>query len=380
MTELKQLNPAKLRIILVLQGGGALGAYQAGVYQALHEHKLVPDWIVGTSIGAINAALIAGNEQANRLERVKAFWDRVSHPDLFDMNRGGDRERRANIWLNTVDTVVRGVPGFFAPRQFSPFWFGMAVPSEQASYYDTDPLQKTLEELVDFDYLNEDGGMRLTVSAVNVCSGELAHFDSLSGNLCAEHVRASGSLPPGFPAVRVGESLYWDGGLYSNTPLESVLRELPEGDTLCFMVDLWSSDGPAPTTSDEVQTRQKDVVFASRSKRHIDDYAATHAMQRKLREMYQRMPIELHCKEDAQELAALGCDSTLHIVRLAYSGHDWHMAAKDVNFSKGSIEWRWDQGYRDAMRALKHAGWLEEVAANTAVVVHELPPDPSPIG
>ena len=368
------LNPHNLRIVLVLQGGGALGAYQAGVYQALHEHKLVPDWIVGTSIGAINAALIAGNEQENRLARVRAFWDQVAHPDGVDMQRVDDSVRRSAIWYNTVDTVMRGVPGFFTPRWFSGFPLGLTVPPEQASFYDTTPLRDTLTKLIDFDYLNDAGGMRLTVNAVNVRTGELAHFDSKHGQLCADHVRASCSLPPGFPPVRVGEELYWDGGLYSNTPLESVLAELPDGDTLCFMVDLWSAEGEEPVTMDEVQTRQKDVTFASRSKRHIDDYVSTHALQHKLRSLFARLPPEQRNADDERDLAALGCDSTLHIVRIPYAGRDWHMAAKDVNFSKGSIEWRWNQGYRDAMRALGQAGWLAIVSEDTAVVVHELPP------
>ncbi|MFL6658847.1 MAG: patatin-like phospholipase family protein [Massilia sp.] len=370
------LNPDNLRIVLVLQGGGALGAYQAGVYQALHEHDLVPDWIVGTSIGAINAALIAGNEQANRLQRVKAFWDRVSHPDPFDMSLVGDEMRRSNIWLSTVDTVMRGAPGFFTPRLFSGFALGMQVAPEDASFYETTALKETLGELVDFDYLNAEGGMRLTVNAVNVRTGELAQFDSQTGALAPDHVRASGSLPPAFPPVRIDGELYWDGGLYSNTPLESVLNELPSGDTLCFMVDLWSAEGPEPVTMDEVSTRQKDVTFASRSKRHIDDYIKTHALQRKLRQTYARLPKTERSKQDVEDLQAMGCDATLHIVRLPYAGRDWHMAAKDVNFSKGSIEWRWNQGYRDAMRALTHAGWLQHVSEDTAVVVHELPPEP----
>ena len=376
MKKKNPLNPDNLRIVLVLQGGGALGAYQAGVYQALHEHNLVPDWIVGTSIGAINAALIAGNEQANRLQRVKAFWDRVSHPDSVDMTLVDDQLRRSNIWFNTIDTVMRGAPGFFAPRLFSGFPFGMQVPPEDASFYDTIPLKTTLSELVDFDYLNAEGGMRLTVNAVNVRTGDLAHFDSRTGALGPDHVRASGSLPPAFPPIRIGSELYWDGGLYSNTPLESVLNELPSGDTLCFMVDLWSAEGPEPVTMDEVSTRQKDVTFASRSKRHIEDYMQTHAMQRKLRQMYARMPKDSRSAQDEADLLALGCDSTLHIVRLPYAGRDWHMAAKDVNFSKGSIEWRWNQGYRDAMRALAAAGWLHRVDDDLAVVVHELPPEP----
>jgi NTE family protein len=186
-------------------------------------------------------------------------------------------------------------------------------------------------------------------------------------------VRASGSLPPAFPPVRIDGELYWDGGLYSNTPLESVLRELPEGDTLCFMVDLWSARGAEPVTMDEVNVRQKDVTYASRSQRHIEDYINTYRMQQKLREMFARLPESVRAAADREDLALLGCDATLHIVRLPYAGHDWHMAAKDANFSKGSIEWRWDQGYRDALRALKHAGWLRLVTDESVVVVHELP-------
>jgi NTE family protein len=373
MAESNALNPERLPIVLVLQGGGALGAYQAGVYQALHEHGLVPDWVVGTSIGAVNAALIAGNERSNRLQRIKAFWDRVAHPDNLDMSAIADAQRRAHIHLNTIDTVMRGAPGFFTPRCFSTFPLGMPVDPEQASFYDTAPLEDTLRELVDFDYLNRRGGTRLTVNAVKVTSGELAHFDSSARRIGPEHVRASGSLPPGFPPVRIDGELYWDGGLYSNTPLESVLAELPHGDTLCFMVDLWCAEGAEPVTLDEVRTRQKDVTYASRTQRHIADYVRAHRMQRKLREIYARLPPAARTAEDVREMSALGCDATLHIVRLRYAGLDWHMASKDINFSKGSIEWRWDQGYGDAQRALTHAGWLRDVAAGSAVVVHELP-------
>ncbi len=368
-----KLNPAGLRVVLVLQGGGALGAYQAGVYQALHECDLVPDWIVGTSIGAINAAILAGNDKASRLDRLRQFWDRVSHHDSVEMTNISDRQRRSNIWLTTFDAVMRGIPGFFTPRLFSLFSAGLPVAPEQASLYDTGALAQTLEELVDFDYLNAAGGMRLTVNALKVTSGELASFDSTQRTITADHIRASGALPPGFPPVRVDGDLYWDGGLYSNTPLETVLDDLPHIDTLCFMVDLWSAQGPEPTTLDEVQTRQKDVTFASRSKRHIEDYVNLHKMQHKLRELYATLPGLKKNKQYATELAALGCDSTMHIVRLPYAGHDWHMASKDINFAKDSIDWRWDQGYQDALRAIAAAGWLAFVTQDTPLVVHELP-------
>ena len=367
-------NRNKQRVALVLQGGGALGAYQAGIYQALHEHDVTPDWVVGTSIGAINAAIIAGNPHAQRLTRLREFWDRVAHDDDLDLTRIPDQARQFNSWLATLDAMTRGVPGFFAPRLFSLFPAGLAVSPEAASFYDTSALSDTLKSLIDFDYLNAAGGVRLTVNAVKVTSGDLISFDNAKRPLGVEHIMASGALPPGFPAVRIDGELYWDGGLYSNTPLETVLNDAPHVNTLCFMVDLWSADGPEPTTLDQVQTRQKDVMFASRSKRHIDAYLETHRLQRTVRELYDRLPDELQSKADDAVLAALGCATTMHIVRLPYAGRDWHMASKDINFSRGSIAWRWDQGYRDASRAIEQADWLAAAPEDVGVIVHELTP------
>ncbi|MFZ6646361.1 patatin-like phospholipase family protein [Undibacterium sp. TJN25] len=370
-----RLNPDNNPIVLVLQGGGALGAYQAGVFEALHENDLVPDWVVGTSIGAINAALIAGNPQETRLQRLKEFWQRVSHGDGIDLSSIPDQARKANISVATLGTMMRGVPGFFSPRLFSPFAAGFPVEPDAASFYETQELAGTLKELVDFDYLNAEGGMRLTVNALKVTCGELASFDNRERDLGAEHILASGALPPGFPPVRIDGELYWDGGLYSNTPLETVLNGQPHANALCFMVDLWSAQGEEPRTLDEVQTRQKDVMFASRSMRHIDAYLETHKLQRALRDLYKRLPAKQKNASDKQLLSALGCDTTLHIVRIPYAGQDWHMAAKDINFSRGSIEWRWEQGYRDGTRAIKQAGWLANVSEETAVVIHELAPE-----
>ncbi|MEO8169523.1 MAG: patatin-like phospholipase family protein [Oxalobacteraceae bacterium] len=369
------LNPDNHRIVLVLQGGGALGAYQAGVFHALDEHDLMPDWVVGTSIGAINAAIIAGNDKATRLPRLREFWDRVSHKDGVDMQKIPDQARRININLSTLDTVMRGVPGFFSPRMFNPFAAGSAVEPEQASFYDTSELHKTLQDLVDFDYLNAGGTTRLTVNAMQVKSGQLASFDSARQTISVEHIMASGALPPGFPPVRVDGELYWDGGLYSNTPLDSVLDDKSYVDTLCFMVDLWSPSGPEPRTFDEVQTRQKDVMFASRTKRHLDTYVQNHKLQQTLRDLHKKLPSKLKSEIPADVLATLGADHTLHIVQLSYAGRDWGMASKDINFSKGSIEWRWDQGYQDTKRAIEQAGWLAFISEDTALVVHEIAPD-----
>ncbi|MDB5774802.1 MAG: patatin-like phospholipase family protein [Herbaspirillum sp.] len=365
------------QVVLVLQGGGALGAYQAGVYQALHEHNLTPDWVVGTSIGAINAALIAGNPRETRLARLKEFWDRVGQDDVLDMKNVPDTTRQLNIWLETVDTYLRGVPGFFTPRPFNPFAMGMTVPPEKASFYDTGELAATLSELVDFDYLNSPGGMRLTVSATKVTCGTLVNFDSPQQPIGVEHIMASGALPPAFAPVRVDGDLYWDGGLYSNTPLETVLDDEPRRNLICVMVDLWLADGSEPTTLDEVQTRQKDVTYASRSQAHIDDYMRTNQLRSAARALYARLPQASRNADDLKNLKELGNATTIHILRLQYSGRDWNMAAKDINFSRGSLVWRWQQGYNDARRALQSCQTALFSHSEAGIVLHDFRPAPA---
>ena len=366
------------RIVLVLQGGGALGAYQAGVYQAMHEHNMTPDWVVGTSIGAINAAIIAGNSRELRLARLKEFWHSVSHKDLVDMAKVPDAARKSSTWWTTLDTVLRGVPGFFKPRPINPFAMGLPVEPEQASFYDTSPLGETLTKLVDLDFLNCPDSIRLTVSAMKVTTGELVCFDSDQCKIGVEHVMASGALPPGFAPVRVDGDLYWDGGLYSNTPLEIVLDDQddrpdkPRVDTICLMVDLWSAEGEEPRTLDEVETRQKDVTFASRSQRHIENYLLNHQLRRTARALYEKLPVAERSKADLKQFAGLADNSTIHLVRLRYSGHDWNMASKDVNFSRGSVEWRWEQGYQDALKAIEGAKIEMYGKTDAGLVIHDL--------
>lgn len=366
-------RPVKPRVALVLQGGGALGAYQAGVYQALHENDLTPDWVIGTSIGAINAALIAGNPPETRIARLREFWDTVAHPDLFDLRQVPDTLRPLATRLTTLDTVMRGAPGFFRPRPLNAFAIGLPVPPEEASFYSTEELHATLARLVDFDYLNGPSGMRMTVSAVKVTCGTLVNFDSQNRPIGPEHVMASGALPPGFAPVRVDGELYWDGGLYSNTPLEAVLNDEPRSNTLCMMVDLWHADGPEPRTLEEVQTREKDVTFASRSQRHIDAYLQQYRLRRAAHALYKRLPPALLTAQDRQMMAELGADTTIHIVRLAYAGRDWNMASKDVNFARGSVQWRWEQGYQDGLRGIALGQGCPFAETDTGIVVHDLP-------
>jgi NTE family protein len=246
------------------------------------------------------------------------------------------------------------------------------VAPELASIYDTGELAVTLAGLVDFAHLRAPDAIRLTVNAMCVTTGEFASFDSARQVVGIEHVMASSALPPGFPPVRIDGHLYWDGGLYSNTPLEVVLDDEPQVDTLCFIVDLWRVEGPEPRTLDEVRTRQKDVAYASRSQRHIEEYRRLHGLRNALHALHARMPPKLRDSPKVLELAHSECHTTMHIVHLLYAGQDWQMSGKDVNFSRGSIEWRWQQGYADASRAAEQAPWLSPQPPDIGVIVHEL--------
>ena len=260
-------RPPFERIALLLQGGGALGAYQGGVYEALAEAGLHPDWTAGISIGAINAALIAGNPPEERADRLRRFWELVSSPGYGDglapLLNGDSGRTLLNQW-SAGQALSLGAPGFFAPRLLTP-WLCPHGSIEATSYYDTRPLRATLEQLVDFDRINS-GAMRFSVGAVNVRTGNIAYFDSTTHRIRPEHVMASGALPPGFPAVEIEGEHYWDGGLISNTPLSWVVDNHPHRDTLAFQVDLWSSRGALPRNMAQVPTRQKEIQYSSRTR------------------------------------------------------------------------------------------------------------------
>jgi NTE family protein len=360
------------RVALVLQGGGALGAYQAGLYQGLEESGFAPDWIAGTSIGAINGAIIAGNPPGERLPRLVEFWRMVSFADAFEVSRMSDGERQVHSTWSAMRTLVGGVPGFFRARFFPPLNTLLPVAPESASYWDVSPLRDTLPGLIDFDYLNQ-GNTRLSLGAVHVESGRPHYFDSLYEPMGPEHILASAALPPGFPPVRVGGELYWDGSIYSNTPLEVVLDDLPRVSTLCFMVDLFSRSGPAPHSLPEVITRQKHIQYATRSERSIEAYRETHNLRRALHSLCKMLPSELREGAECSVLGALGSDTTMEIVHLEYAGFDWELSTLDADFSLTMMKERWAQGYDDAGRALERAPWLEDGPRDTGVVVHTIP-------
>ena len=352
--------------VLVLQGGGALGAYQLGVYQAMHEAGIDPDWVVGTSIGAINGAIIAGNPPDQRMERLHQFWDSMQPRQgayAPAMNWFGNMMTNAN-------TISQGIPGFFKPNRNTMYGQHAQVGIEEASYYSTEPLRETLASLVDFEYL-ESKATRLTVGAVNARTGAMRYFDSRNDVLAVEHIMASGALPPAFPAVRIDGEPYWDGGIYSNTPVEVVLDDNPRRDSTVFAVNLWSPDGPEPGSLWQVTGRQKDIQFASRSDSHIVRQQQIHKLRHIIRELSQRIPAATRNDPQVKEMSAWGCSSTMHMVRLLAPRLDGEDHTKDIDFTARGVRARWDAGLRDTQRAIAAAPWQAEVDPTEGIVIHQ---------
>lgn len=358
--------PLPGQVVLVLQGGGALGAFQGGVYEAMHEHGIEPDWIIGTSIGAINGALIAGNAVERRLERVKEFWRRVSisAPPLPLPSRMVDQ------FFSSFSILAGGVPGFFSPRPLG--WQGIYSDAgvDRASYYCTEALEKTMSDLVDMNVLNSRRP-RLTVGAVNVRSGAMRYFDSRDENLTLDHVRASGALPPYFGAVRIDSEPYWDGGIYSNTPIEAVLDDRPRRDSLIFAVQVWQpAAANEPPSIWEVLARQKDIQYASRDMSHLKRQRQIHRLRHIIRELSTLLPQEQLQRPEVQELVAYGCGTTMHVVHLQAPPVAGENHTKDIDFTPRGIRTRWDAGYADTLNAIGRCAWLERSDPIEGIVEH----------
>jgi NTE family protein len=346
-------------IALVLQGGGALGAYQAGVYQALAEADLHPDWVAGISIGAINSALIAGNPPEQRVERLRAFWEQITTPsswgwggDLVKQVHLGDRGRELLNQVSAVTTMTQGAPGFFTPRVPSPQFLPPGSPGA-TSYYDTTPLRATLESLVDFDRINS-GEMRFSVGAVNVRSGNFVYFDNATHHIKPEHIMASGALPPGFPAVEIEGEFYWDGGLISNTPLQWVVESTMRQDTLAFQVDLWSARGEIPGNLAEVTVRQKEITYSSRTRAKTDQFKQMQKLRNAVAALIKNLPPELQRGAEHDLLNSFADRKVYNIVELIYHTKHYEGDSKDYEFSRLSMEDHWLAGYHDAIRTLRH--------------------------
>jgi NTE family protein len=372
-------------VALVLQGGGALGAYQAGVFEGLQEAGIECDWAAGISIGAINAALIAGNQPARRVERLREFWNTVTAPPVLPatapwwanaVEQGGEAARTALGWFEASRSVLEGQRGFFVPRVPSPAFSVQAAPTA-LSYYDTAPLAATLESLVDFDRINHDSAMRLTVSAVNIASGNFELFDNQrgewAGRITAAHIVASGALPPGLAAVEIEGQYYWDGGLVSNTPLSAVLDEEPRRDTLAFQVDLWSALGPLPKNLLDVEERAKDIRFSSRTRAVTQQLERERHLRRLLREVLARVPASQR-KGDAwcAQAQAQASDKMFNVVHLIYQEKAWDSHHKDYEFSALSMRDHWASGLADLRSTLAHPDWLAPPEPLQTTVTHDV--------
>jgi len=345
--------------VLVLQGGGALGAYQAGVYEGIAEAGIAPNWIAGVSIGAINAALIAGNPPERRLERMREFWDRVSSSMPLVAPVQLDPLRTTLNRLSAATAATFGVPGFFVPRVPPAFLAPDGTP-EALSIYDTAPLRETLQELVDFDLLNRKGSVRLSVGAVDVRSGNSVYFDNQDRALGPEHVMASGSLPPGFPPTVIEGASYWDGGLVSNSPLWYVFDVSPRINALIVQVDLFSATGDLPTNLDEVLERAKDIQYSSKTRFNTKQVQELEGFRLALGRLMRKLPAALHDDADYKLLEPLSKYrrhiTIAHLInrRLAHSTN-----SKDYEFSRTTVRQLWEAGLEDVRRTVSHRAWLE---------------------
>jgi NTE family protein len=371
-------TPAKAERVLVLQGGGALGSYQAGAYQALCHHDFEPDWIAGISIGAVNAAIIAGNPREKRLARLKEFWEMVSAPVSWNPLMSGDGARAYFNGTSAALIATFGVPGFFTPRfPPAPFW-PQGSPQSQ-SYYDTAPLRATLERLVDFDRIN-DLKTRLSVGAVNVMTGNFKYFDNfefkkLGKKIGPEHVMASGALPPGFPAVEIEGEHYWDGGIASNTPLDYVLDAGVTNDLLIFQVDLFSARGNLPTSLIEAAEREKDIRFSSRTRMNTDKNKQVHNARKALRDLIGKLPDDLKNDPSVAVLCEVAKENTVTVVHLIYRSKNYESCSKDYDFSHLGMVEHWGAGERDVQLSMRHRDWLERPQSDETMVTYDLTGD-----
>jgi NTE family protein len=356
------------QVVLVFQGGGALGAYQGGVYQALHEAGIEPDWVVGTSIGAINGAIIAGNEPAARLERLREFWARIEHKPLWGQALLVGTAANALAYMSAI---LGGVSGYYAPNQ-AIAWGGLAarLGVERAAFYTVEALRETVTRLVDFERLNA-GKTRITIGAVNVRTGKMHYFDSREMPIALDHVLASGALPPGFPAIRIDGDPYWDGGLYSNTPVEVVFDDNPRRDSVVFSVQIFPIGGVEPESVMHVLSRQLDIQYASRTDSHIPRQEHIHQLRHMVRELVRMLPEDKRMTPEVQEMAGYGCGTFMHIVRINAKPLKDEDYLREIDFTAAGIRRRWQAGFDDTARTLERRPWDAPVDFKIGVAVHD---------
>jgi NTE family protein len=359
------------KIVLVLQGGGALGAYQAGAYETLCEAGEIPTWVAGTSIGAVNGAIIAGNPPERRVQRLREFWERVSSRLLAWPLSNDDNLRRIFNETSAVLVAAGGAPGFFEPRIPPAVLMPQGTP-EAISLYDTEPLRATLEELVDFDLLNS-GAVRLSVGAVQVLSGNMKYFDTQKMRIGPEHIMASGALPPGFPPIEIDGQPYWDGGLVSNTPLEFVLeRTGPRDDMVIFQIDLFSAKGCMPENLFDIGQREKEIRYSSRTRLNTDIFREMQTIRRAIRHLRGKVPPELCDNPDWQFLDSVSCDAAVTIVLLIHRRAAYWTESNDYEFSRYSMEEHWLSGRADVERSLNDPAWKNRTRPEEGVQILDL--------
>ncbi len=350
------------QIVLVLQGGGALGAYQAGVYEAMHEAGVEPDWVIGTSIGAIHAAIIAGNEPAKRLEKIQSFWKRVTTDPASNMP-----------WLGRgvpqMMAMMNGIANFYRPNYSA--MTSSKLAADAASFYLTDPLKTTLTELVDFSLI-EKNTPRLTVGAANLRTSEMRYFDSRAMKIDVRHIMASGALPPAFPAVLIDGDYYWDGGVLSNTPCEIIFDDNPRRNSVVISVDIWDPQGAEPGTMGDVITRQQEVQFSSRLVSHIRRQKQIHRLRHIIADLASRLPDEERQSPPIRALTGYGCVTYMHFVQLVAPRIEGEDAMKGIDFSSAGISARWEAGLRDTRKVLAKQPWEGEFDPLEGLYLHDM--------
>jgi NTE family protein len=355
------------KVGLVLQGGGALGSYQAGVYEALASSEYTPDWVAGISIGAINAAIIAGNAPRDRVHRLRSFWEEITAPTVLWPQATGALAVWQR-WTSAVMAIAFGQPGFFSPHLQT--WTAC---DERLSYYSTSALRGTLERLVDFDRINAGKEIRLSVGAVNIETGDFAYFDSREMTISPEHVMASGALPPGFPPIEIEGELFWDGGLFSNTPLQYMVDYYPRRSRVIFQVDLFPARARhRPINLDQVYEREKDVRYSSRTRLATNTLLERHDVRHAINELHKLLPPEIASTEQAKRLYEHGCVTTMDIVQLIYRPDEPQGSLKDFEFSRPTMELRWQQGVADARTTLLASPWLAPMPKDIGVRVFDV--------
>ncbi|HEX7813651.1 patatin-like phospholipase family protein [Dyella sp.] len=369
-------------IALVLQGGGALGAYQAGVYEALEASGLRPNWIAGISIGALNAAIIAGNPPEQRVDKLREFWRSICQaplPTPFSTGMAATLFDPANWplpWQNGLSAVaawrslLEGQSNFFVPRLPPPFLQSHLSPGT-TSWYDTAPLRATLERLADFDRINDPRQMRVSVGAVNVRTGNFAYFDNGRGTLRPEHFMASGALPPGFPAVEIDGEYYWDGGMVSNTPLYKVLAERPCHDALVFQVDLWNAEGELPRDMAAVAERSKEIQYSSRTRLITEYMRLNQEQQRLLHDLMELVPADRRHDPAYKRAEQRASGALTNLIHLIYRDKPYEGHYKDYEFSSASMLEHWRSGVTDMQRTLDHPHWLDVPTVEHPFVTHD---------